>query len=178
MQYSWRITKYNPSNRDRNGSYLIEEWTSVSDIGNVYHGRELTIHDYLKTEEQYVSAIEMIMKDLQIQQLQVINLERHDLNFHFDKHRSIYTAEMVALFHNLLEGEIVSGENLRNLCKLILREKLWCKLTSDKKRFVHFGFEYYMYIGCSVNCSDTIKEIIGKGLFAELLKSPYLDDEE
>ena len=35
-----------------------------------------------------------------------------------------------------------------------------------------------MYIGCSVNCSDTIKEIIGKGLFAELLKSPYLDDEE
>lgn len=28
-----RITKYNPDNRDENGSYKLDEWTSISDIG-------------------------------------------------------------------------------------------------------------------------------------------------
>jgi hypothetical protein len=31
--YSWRITKYNPLNRDQDGRYKDEkEWTSFSDV--------------------------------------------------------------------------------------------------------------------------------------------------
>lgn len=40
---SWRITKYDPSNRDVNGSYtLVDEWTEVSDIGCAFEGKVLT----------------------------------------------------------------------------------------------------------------------------------------
>jgi len=38
----YRITKYNPMNRDANGAYLLNEWTSFSDIGKTFDGKTLT----------------------------------------------------------------------------------------------------------------------------------------
>lgn len=33
----YRISKYNPCNRDEQGRYIINEWTSYSDIGKLYN---------------------------------------------------------------------------------------------------------------------------------------------
>ncbi len=33
MKFMWRVTKYNPTFRDENGTYIKDEWTSFSDIG-------------------------------------------------------------------------------------------------------------------------------------------------
>lgn len=35
---SWRITKYDPKDRDQNGVFLKESWTSFSDVGKVVDG--------------------------------------------------------------------------------------------------------------------------------------------
>lgn len=37
MQY-FRITKYNPQFRNKQGEYKNEEWTSVYDIGKKFEG--------------------------------------------------------------------------------------------------------------------------------------------
>ena len=35
----YRITKYNPEFRDEEGRYILDEWTSVTDIGKEFHVR-------------------------------------------------------------------------------------------------------------------------------------------
>jgi hypothetical protein len=48
-----RITKYDPQNRDANGHYtLVDEWTSISDVGKSFQGKILTMEQYLAIEEK------------------------------------------------------------------------------------------------------------------------------
>ncbi len=45
----YRVTKYNPNNRDSKGSYLAEEWTSISDVG-----KSITKSEYEEIENAYI----------------------------------------------------------------------------------------------------------------------------
>ena len=51
---SYRVTKYNPKNRDDQGRYLASEWTSIFDIGRKYCGHVLTEKEYEKVENSYL----------------------------------------------------------------------------------------------------------------------------
>lgn len=172
--YSWRITKYNPANRI-NGVYTKQEWISIGDIGNLYSNAEFLIEHYLQTESLYIMAIISIMKEININSLQVTNLDKHDFGFLDDRFHFIYSVEMKELYSNIKNGDYISGNELELLCKLILREKLWCKLQSSSM-FVHFGFDYYMYIGSGLECSDSLELISNSGLFIEPFRSPYLEE--
>ena len=44
-------------------------------------------------------------------------------------------------------GKAVTAQEVRALAKLTLRNAIWCKLGFKKQFFVHFGYDYYMYIG-------------------------------
>jgi len=35
----YRVTKYDPAWRDASGAYIVDEWTSVTDIGRAFGGR-------------------------------------------------------------------------------------------------------------------------------------------
>jgi hypothetical protein len=48
MQHRYRVTKYDPENRDAEGNYLIDEWTSFSDVGRTFSGKELTEQEYFQ----------------------------------------------------------------------------------------------------------------------------------
>lgn len=54
----WRITKYNPKFRNELGHYQKKEWTSVSDIGKIFEGKQLTVEEYLNTENLYINSID------------------------------------------------------------------------------------------------------------------------
>ncbi len=47
MMHQYRITKYDPSNRDSDGFYTVDEWTECSDIGTAFEGSVLTEAVYL-----------------------------------------------------------------------------------------------------------------------------------
>ena len=64
---------------------------------------------------------------------------------------------------------------IKDICRLILREHLWAKLGYDSKMYVHFGHDYYMYIGSLLSCEEAIKNITDQGFFVEKFKSPYLN---
>lgn len=175
MKYSWRITKYNPSFRDERGAYQREEWTSIYDVGREFMNKPFTIHQYIETEALYIKAIEIIRKCFKVDLLKVVSLEKNKYNER-EEFKNVYTSDMYSLYHDVREGAFIDLEQLANLSKLILRENLWCKLEANSRMYIHFGFDYYIFIGSSFNCSQQINAIEALGLFVEPFISPYLDE--
>jgi len=76
----------------------------------------------------------------------------------------------------LREGSVLGELEIATVCRLNLRGMIWCKLE-DERRFIHFGYDYYMYIGVPVPCEDAKALASRVGLFVEEFKSPHCDDE-
>jgi hypothetical protein len=161
--FSWRITKYNPKKRDEEGSYLDrEEWTSFSEVGI-----KVSEEEYLKTESNYLNAITTFMNETGINKLYLVDLE---ICSHEAENQSA-----VPFLTNIWVGKSVSAQEIIELAKLTLREVIWCKLSYKNKFFVHFGYDYYMFIGASMDSPNARQKIEETGLYVEELKSPYLD---
>lgn len=167
----YRISKYNPKYRDAKGCYCNVEWNYYSDIGTFYNGELFTLDNYIDIENKYINAIISIMNKMGIKAMTITRLERH--NDSFDTNTS---EEMIALNAELKENCLISILKIPALCKLILREYIWAKLTSHEM-FVHFSDEYYMYIGINDECSEELKKIEESGLFVEQHYSPYKTNE-
>ena len=51
---------------------------------------------------------------------------------------------------------------------------MWCELESaDRDVFVHWGYDYYMYLGAAVECPQVLERARDRGLFVEPFASPY-----
>ncbi|MDN7240646.1 hypothetical protein QWY14_02540 [Planococcus sp. N028] len=159
---SVRVTKYNPQNRDANGHYtLVDEWTSISDVGKSYQGQIFTMEQYLATEEKYIQTVEVLMQKNGVNKLKVVGLENHS-----------HETEL-----NLSEGKAIPRNLVKQLVKLILREKVWGKLVVKNQFEIHFGYDYYMYFVGESLTDDIIEELRKiDGLYVEEVRSPYLDD--
>lgn len=160
--FQYRITKYNPLHRDQNDVYLLDEWTSISDIDEVY----LTTKEYEEIENAYVNAICYFLVECGVKKLKITDLEKHEIP-------SEISNEMQSLYHSIQDNDILQSYEIRQVSKLVLRESIWCKLNDNENFFVHFGFDYYMYIGCTIKCENAIERITTSGLFIENKESPY-----
>ena len=135
----YRITKYNPKYRDINDVFLLNTWTSWSDIGRKYEEYEdniLTLKEYLLTETQYVKVILAILKSKNIKKLKIQELE---------KYRNVFELEKLLKSSNILlnqnEKYIVSSisndkeydlKDIETIITLILRDCFWCVLKALK----------------------------------------------
>lgn len=174
--FSYRITKFDPKYRNELGHFLNNDWTSISEIGKKFDGKELTFEDYKKIEDAYVHAIMLFMDFLNLNSLTVPYLEKHRKRPYPDIYRS---KTMLELFKKITVGQELDKNEVADVARLMLRETLWSKLESKDKMFVHFGYDYYMYIGSSKELPDSSKNEIEKsGLFVEEFESPYLDEEK
>ena len=80
MNY-YRISKYDPQYRV-NGIYQKDEWTSISDIGNIYGGKVFTEDAYYKVEQSYVDFVLGVCNLQEINHLAIADLENHN-NLHW-----------------------------------------------------------------------------------------------
>ncbi|QKS72318.1 hypothetical protein FLK61_37430 [Paenalkalicoccus suaedae] len=174
IHFNWRITKYDPGYRSYNGNYLREEWTSISDICHVFEGSltPITIHDYLQVENSYVDAVVRVMDCLKIETLEVRGLEKWEEALEISQFNEIYSQKMRELYSHTSEGISLNKVEISLLCRLILREHIWCRLHANDSMFVHFGHDYYMFIGSEKKCADTLQKIRESGLFVEDFHSP------
>ena len=173
---SWRITKYNPKYRNNNDEYQKDEWTSCHDIGKSYEGKEFTVNDYIAIESAYVNAVLSFMNSTNSTTLTVRYLEKHNDSIKISEAPLIYTEDMIKLFERLHEGCVLEISDIKHLCRLVLREQMWCKLENDNTMFIHFGYDYYMYIGCLLKCEGIIVDLFERtGLFIEKFESPYYE---
>ncbi|WHY94597.1 hypothetical protein QNK12_14495 [Neobacillus cucumis] len=161
LLYSWRVTKYNPLHRDVNGSYKNQdEWTSYSEIGS-----KVSEEEYLKTEENYIIAIFSFMNEMNLDKMYLNALE-----LNFDEVEKQNAPEFMS---KMWLGKGVSKQEIKELVKLTLREAIWCKLSYKKEFFVHFGYDYYMYIGAINDCPKARVKVEMSELFVEESNSPY-----
>ena len=176
INYQWRITKYNPVFRDEDGYYTLkEEWTCPSEIGKIIDEKEFTLDDYLRVEAAYVNTVMTFLSECGLSTLRILQLSRIDISKE-DKSSTLYETEFDVL--DLQEDKEVSQNEIRTICKMILRNFVGCQFYSKNNFFVHFGWDYYMYIGSNVKCPLSIKFARDNGLFAEETRSPYHFSEE
>ena len=148
----YRITKYNPINRI-NGVYMADEWTSFSDIGKVFGDTILSQDDYLKTEQAYIDCCIELIEKAKISKLYIKQAEYYTENVRFS-------------------SSISNTQEIHQVITACLREQCWLKLTS-KDFFIHFGYDYYMYIGSSLPTESVIEAATHHGLYCEQYSSPY-----
>lgn len=144
----YRITKYNPNFRDNEGRYLKSDWTSMSD--------PVPMEEYLKIENKYAKTVIDCANLCGIKKLKITSIEDRHSQFKLSRTKT----------------EIIYKDwgSIDTLIRLILREKLWAKLISTKSFYVHFGYDYYMYIGGSFELNTSKIN----GLYVEEFISPFL----
>ena len=147
----YRITKYNPSNRI-NGVYTGDEWTSFSDIGKVFDGTVLSQDAYLITENAYIDCCIELIEKAKISRLYIEQAQYYTENIRFP-------------------SSICTTEEIRQVITACLREQCCLKLTSNDF-FIHFGYDYYMYIGSSLFAESVIETATHYGLYCEEYSSP------
>lgn len=161
-----RLSKYNPALRDDGGAYRGSDWTSVSDIGRIFRGSELTEDLYLHTESCYLEVLESLLLDGKCHTLRVRELERTGAP------RKVTQA--LASSDSLVEGQLVSGGFLERIVRACLREEVWCKLEATTSSCaVHFGYDYYLYVTGIVPSRRTLELAQAHSLFIDNVASPY-----
>lgn len=161
--FSWRITKYNPQNRDERGNYLCaNEWTSFSDVGT-----KVSEEEYLRIESKYINAITIYMGEMGLNRGYIDALEIWS--------DGVPNQNASPFLSKMWVGKCVTLKEIQELAKLTLREVIWCKLSFKKKFFVHFGYDYYMYIGADNECLKARQKVEESGLYVEDFLSPYLE---
>jgi len=77
----------------------------------------------------------------------------------------------------LEEGLSLGVDELGPYFEAVLRERFWGRFEGEEA-FVHFGFDYCMYVGLPSACSRLLTDSArAKGIFIEQFTSPYHRDD-
>ena len=156
--FEYRVTKYNPAFRDANGCYMLDEWTSFGEIGDSFAGVVLTAEQYQRVEDSYIASALRFLHDSGQTSLTVEGLEEHRGKSEFR------------------EGQAINTNQLGRIIRRILRNEFWCRIVGQGC-FLHFGYDYYLYVGVPHECPESIELAQNLGLFVESFPSPYHKDE-
>jgi hypothetical protein len=162
--FYWRITKYNPNHRRTDGSYSRHEWTSASDIGREFQDGVLTDEEYWRVETAYVQTIADFFVESKCPGLKLRDLEFNDMTILLNPNLPQVCLEP----STLKSGDIINDSSqLQEICRLILRDAIWCQIECDGCMRLDFDFDFYMFIGTQKQCSNAINSAVRRGLFVE-----------
>ncbi|MFJ7946273.1 S1 RNA-binding domain-containing protein [Streptomyces sp. NPDC096354] len=161
--FVYRITKYDPADRDEHGSYIGTE-DSTSNHGAV--------------EAAYLQAIAAFAEDTGIDHLAIREPGISGLA-HFGVEPPIDGHGLAGLFPPNLsgfhDGAEVSLSLSLELVRVMLRDNgAWCRLEVEDRFVVHVGWDQYVYVSSDKSCDRAIAHTRALGLFPEQLDaSPY-----
>ncbi len=166
VAYHFRVTKYNPSFRDRNDLYLGDEWTNWHDIGRELDGHVLTEDEFEAAINKYLYALEAFAHESGVDYLTVLGLHPE-----YEGERS---------WGLLRNGTRVSLDAAVDLVQTLLRgEASGVRLEDATRFYVHADYCMEMWIGSDVDCVSAVAEAERIGLFVERgIASPLLDPGE
>jgi hypothetical protein len=159
----WRVTKYDPADRDERGYYVGGEDTG-SDRGPV--------------EAAYLDVVAAFAVDSGVDVLQ-IREPSVPVVMGFGSDDGAVSGGLVDLFGADLtgyhDGAAVRLDRAVALVRLMLRgDGAGCRLEAGDDFFVQVGWDQYVYVGSSTDCSRAVAFARQRGLFPELISgSPY-----
>jgi small subunit ribosomal protein S1 len=163
LPYVYRVTKYDPADRNEHGHYIGVEDT-VSDHGPVEAAYLLAVAAFAEA-----SGIE----HLEIREPQVTGFVHFGLEPAVDGHglAGLFPADLTG-FHDGAQVPVPVG---MELVRAMLRENgVWCRLEVEDRFAAHVGWDQYLYVGSSEPCDAALVRIRELGLFPERLDvSPY-----
>jgi hypothetical protein len=125
----------------------------------VFNGVPLSEDAYLQTESAYMFAVEALLREASIASLVLRGLETRGTDN----------------LPQFVEPDARLGiDQCVEFTRIALRELAWGKLVEPGRAYVHFGWDYYMYVGLPARCPAAIAEVQCRGLFVEAFRSPYL----
>jgi hypothetical protein len=170
MEYQWRVTKYDPSKRNSDGSYAENEWVGVFELNHTFNAKTFTVNDYLETEEKYVNAAIRFFDETH---------EKSVILHDWHKDGTGNTDMMpfnLDISQDFKDGQSISRESLPLVMRMLLRNIAHCSIEIKDKFFIHIGWDFYMYVGSSTDLPDAVSEVRQTGLFVEPFISPYLEE--
>ena len=163
LPYVYRITKYDPADRDERGSYI---------------GAEPTISDHGPVEAAYLQAVAAFARTAGVDWLAIREPGIGGLA-HFGLEPPIDGYGLAGLFPPDLsgfhDGAQVSISVGLELIRAMLRDNgVWCRLEAEGAFTVHVGWDQYVYVSSSRPCEAALARTRSLGLFPEPLDaSPY-----
>lgn len=163
LPYVYRVTKYDPADRDEHGYYT---------------GSEDIVSDHGEVEASYLQAVAAFARDTGVDHLAVrepqipsyahFGAEPPVDGFGLDGH---FPAGPTG-FHDGAELPLEIG---LQLVRAMLRDNgAWCRLEAEGAFAVHVGWDQYLYISSSRPCEEALAHTRELGLFPERLDaSPY-----
>ena len=168
------ISKYDKNKRNEDGVYLeCDQWTESDDIGRTIAGKKLRVGEYLKTEAKYIDAV---VRHFQISGLDHLRLtSAHPIEWQLAslRKRRPELHELSFFDVDFTEDALITADLIPTYIKMILRNLGQAKLEFAGRFFVHFGWDFYMYLGTVSECENVNQEIERNGLFVIGRESPY-----
>ncbi|MCT9094321.1 RNA-binding protein [Streptomyces sp. ASQP_92] len=161
--FTYRITKYDPAERDEDGRYI---------------GVEETVSDHGPVEAAYLSSIAAFaaasgMDRLEIREPSVTGVVHFGLEPSVEGHGlgEIFPPDLAG-YH---DGAEVPLPVALELVRTMLRDQgAWCRLEAGEVFTVHVGWDQYVYVGTDRLCADAVARTRELGLFPEPVAiSPY-----
>ena len=190
----WIISKYNPCFIDENGYYCRDEWCEFSQIGDFFGAQQFKPTEYFQVEEKMVNAVMYLLKEINVDRLQVTDLWNplHNTEpiYYFDKkgnkniveenpanayenifkskyvqYSEYYDDNLTKLYYNIRENDYLRFNQISNAIKLNFRHHIFCKLVFLPK--IVLDFPGRMYVWADVACAEKIdiSQIVDMGLF-------------
>ncbi|MFE0156477.1 RNA-binding protein [Nonomuraea sp. NPDC059007] len=161
--YVYRVTKYDPADRDDRGSYV---------------GPEDVCSDHGTVEAAYLAAVsafaeETGIRHLTIREPEVAGFVSFGAEAPIDGHglAGLFPTDLVG-YH---DGALVPMAVALELVRAMLRDNgAWCRLEAEDRFFVHVGYDQYVYVGSALPCTHAMTLTHQRGLFVEpISRSPY-----
>jgi small subunit ribosomal protein S1 len=168
LPYVYRVTKYDPADRDEHGHYT---------------GSEDTVSDHGEVEASYLQAVAAFAGDSGVDHLAVREPQVPSLA-HFGVEPPVDGFGVDGLFPGgptgFHDGAEVPLEIGLQLVRAMLRDSgAWCRLEAEGAFAVHVGWDQYLYISSSRPCEEALAHTRELGLFPECLDaSPYAFEAE
>ncbi|MGW3107909.1 RNA-binding protein [Streptomyces sp. NPDC001100] len=163
LPYVYRVTKYDPADRDEHGHY-----TGTEDVAS----------DHGEVEAAYFQAVEAFAAEVGIDRLSVREPQVTSLA-HFGVESPLEGFGLAGILPTGLarfdDGAEVPLEAGLELVRLMLRDSgAWCRLEAEGTLAVHVGWDQYLYVGSTRPCEEAPARTRAPGLFPErIAASPY-----
>ncbi|MET7690769.1 S1 RNA-binding domain-containing protein [Streptomyces sp. NPDC005483] len=163
LPYVYRVTKYDPADRDEYGHYT---------------GGEPATGDHGPVEAAYLRAVAAFAEETGVSWLAIREPQIGGFA-HFGSEPPVDGYGLAGLFPAGLtgfhDGALVPIAVGLELVRAMLRDNgAWCRLEAGGAFAVHVGWDQYLYVGSSSPCDAALNRTRSLGLFPERLHaSPY-----